>query len=267
MGLVSENSSVINQQIDFYKSAANNLSSFFDIETIPITSVQETSYPNDLETQTLLPEAGYSFKWGGEVGTAPTLSYSFSDSSSFLINANYTQDFIEYEMDPEAINDMLSVSGYELQTFGENEKSVFREALSDWSDASGITFIEIEDTNQIYGELRFHLLDFSLWQNVDPIFESGGFAFFPWPDDELGGDIFIDALYSPEDLDGYYEYLVSHEIGHALGLDHPFEGYLKDESILNFESLMTYDQTFYFPDSLWLMILRQLNFYMEAMTM
>ena len=48
-----------------------------------------------------------------------------------------------------------------------------------------------------------------LYNKINPLFQSGGFAFFPWPNDEIGGDIFIDSLYTPNDNDGYYEYLVS----------------------------------------------------------
>ena len=57
----------------------------------------------------------------------------------------------------------LLIPGYELQTFSTVEKDFFHKSLDNWSDASGITFIEVEDTNDVYGEIRFHLLDYSLY--------------------------------------------------------------------------------------------------------
>ena len=143
-----------------------------------VTLVSESSYPNDIEIKTLLPEPIYFYKWGDQVGTALTLNYSFSDSSSFVMNDSYAEDFLEYEMDPVAINNLLSTPGYELQSFSPTEKNVIHNALQDWGNASGITFVEVNETNSTYGEIRFHLLDFNVWQDVDPIFQSGGFAFF-----------------------------------------------------------------------------------------
>ena len=234
----------------------NNISSFSQEEPSLISPVLDSSYPSDVAILTLLPEAGLSYKWGGELGTAPMLSYSFSDANSFVMNENYATDFSEYKFDPIAIKNTLLEPGFELQTFSSIDKNAFHKSLKNWSDASGITFFEVEEKNDVYGEIRFHLLNFNLWQGRDvmndtsevSVFEGGGFAFFPWPNDELGGDVFINSYYL-EDSDGYFEYLISHEIGHALGLEHPHEGYLEDENTLNTQTIMTYDQTLPYPDS------------------
>ena len=66
------------------------------------------------------------------------------------------------------------------------------------------------------------------------------------PDNEwsLSGDIFLDSKYEP--YDGFFETTVTHEIGHALGLSHPFGGYgiigNSDDSLDNPYTVMTYDR-------------------------
>ena len=67
---------------------------------------------------------------------------------------------------------------------------------------------------------------------------TAGLSYFPNKDYELGSDIFISKEYSnPLKLENgltNYDYeVLLHEIGHALGLKHPFEGDRDNVSILN----------------------------------
>ena len=134
-------------------------------------------------------------------------------------------------------------------------KKLIRETLDWFTDYSGIQFTEVSDSTSTYGDLRFHLQDFDAWlgSGFDG-YTAGGFAYYPLGDQVLGyagetswlrgGDIFLRADY---ELGGVYsESTIAHEIGHAVGLSHPFEGYnivgSQADSVDNSLTLMTYDR-------------------------
>lgn len=90
-------------------------------------------------------------------------------------------------------------------------RDVARDAIGQWDDASALTLVEVAADE---ADILFGAYDFSVSadkQGVD------GFAFFP-NNSRLAGDVFID-----EGSDASLA-LYLHEIGHALGLEHPFEG-------------------------------------------
>ena len=91
------------------------------------------------------------------------------------------------------------------------QKDLARDAFDAWAGASALTFTEVAPGQ---ADIVLSVHDFS----VDPVnADLAGFAFFPGLD-RLDGDVFLDAG-SADELD-----LHIHEIGHALGLEHPFEG-------------------------------------------
>ena len=142
---------------------------------------------------------------------------------------------------------MTAVAGYDLNTttpviaFNDIQKQGVRNALDLWEEVGGLTFLELEEG----GDLRLSMIgeDDMTIVGGNP---AAGFAYLPFVTqstandsngnplgavyhDTIGGDVFLNAdLFADSDSmfnvgEGGFE-TVLHELGHALGLEHPFDG-------------------------------------------
>ena len=162
----------------------------------------------------------YDEKWGGAVGTGVTLSYSFPW-------ANGKEASFGYAGEPPG-----SISF----GFSAHQQTLTRAALQTWSNVANIRFEEVAETSTDVGVLRFGFTG-----NVqDPYW---GVAFFPSARWAEGGDVWVNPKFNqPWDTVSEDATALVHEIGHALGLKHPFEGAVqipKDLDFLNY-TIMSY---------------------------
>ena len=151
--------------------------------------------------------------------------------------------FVTYSFDTFAagsfIGDFPSAFLTSFQAFSAAEQTLARQALAAWADVSGLTFFEVSPGQ---GDIRFGAYNFAL--GPEDIRDSTGFAYNPavlnYNDGaiefDFGGEIFIDI--------GQANFgVLVHEIGHALGLKHPFQGLVVlDPSVDNIaHTVMTYN--------------------------
>jgi len=183
-----------------------------------------------------------SFKWGGAAGSGATVTYSFpwttAGSATFSGpgGAAYSQ-----------LDEPSGTQHYGLNAV---QRAAAVAALGAWSSVANITATPIQESSTAVGDIRFGWT--SSAEKVSDGSDAWGWAYYPSSVRPSGGDVWIHAGASGvTDTDwsvGSYNYMaLIHELGHALGLKHPFEdGTVIDPVLANHQfSVMAYESAIY----------------------
>ena len=136
-----------------------------------------------------------------------------------------------------------------FKPFTDTHIAATRLVLQEYSNIANIKFVEIAEIGNSVGTLRFTFTDHDkINTDVTPNTNSWGWAMGPY-NQPNGGDIWVDSEHSTADAmwgqgTSYNFASLIHEIGHSLGLDHPFSGVdtlAANEDFVNYTT-MSYTQ-------------------------
>jgi len=147
----------------------------------------------------------------GTQWASATITYSFASASSVWSTDDST-GYGPSSGDGEPWNGYAFLSAM--------EQAAVRTVLASWAAVSNLNFQEVTDSKTVAGDIRFGFSD-TLGVN-----EAQAWAYTPG-DGAYGGDVWFQrqgTSYGSGWAKGSYEYMTAvHEIGHALGLKHPFD--------------------------------------------
>ena len=136
-------------------------------------------------------------KWGGALGQGATVTFSFPGVDAYWDPASYGASSEPY---------------LGFVPFDETQKVQVRIALSNWSEVANITFVEVAESQELVGDLRY------AFSGLVPLSQASAYAYY-LGNYAKGGDVWFDPNYA--DLH-QYAYMLLHETGHAIGLKHSF---------------------------------------------
>lgn len=157
-------------------------------------------------------------KWGGAAGSGIEITFSFPwTSSSSAVFAGLNGGAYS------AINEQTAADHHGLNAV---QQTAVRNALQAWASVANIVPRELSDNTQEVGDIRVAWT--SANTSVGSESKAWGWAHYPDRNFPVGGDIWISTIASGATDNnwsaGSYNYLaLMHELGHALGLKHPFE--------------------------------------------
>jgi len=199
----------------------------------------------------LLPDSAR--KWGSTQGTAASVSFSFAwiNGLSAVYSGPNGQDY-------SSLNEPSATYHFGLNA---SQQAAARQALTAWASVANISFNEVQETSTQVGDIRF------AWTSATDTTSSGskawGWANYPssyWPS---GGDVWLSSVSSgAKDSNwtaGSYNYMsLMHELGHALGLKHTFEGTYTLPTALDVHtySVMSYTDA---PHQDWVVVTKSSN--------
>jgi Ca2+-binding RTX toxin-like protein len=174
--------------------------------------------------------ANHAAKWGGALGTGVTVDYSFPDAGAiWSLDAGHG-----YGVPPAPGFDPEPLAAHYAQLSAAQQSAVTT-ALQNWSHVANISFNLVTENNTAngpVGDIRIAITDM----------EASTYAYTYAPvsggNNPYGGDLWINyqqPVASGDDYslgaNGYATVL--HELGHAIGLDHPFDEFGDSKSGFN----------------------------------